>query len=69
MKADKIRELDEKELATKAGDVAEQLFRLKFQMAMGQMDGLKKSREIRKDRARMLTILNEKKRSAAAAKK
>lgn len=69
MKADKIRELDEKELATKAGEVAEQLFRLKFQMAMGQMDGLKKSREIRKDRARMLTILGEKKRAAAAAKK
>lgn len=65
MKADKIRELDEKELAVKAGEVAEQLFRLKFQMAMGQMDGLKKAREVRKDRARMLTILNEKKRAAA----
>ena len=65
MKADKIRELDEKDLTAKVAEAGEQLFRLKFQMAMGQMDGLKKAREVRKDRARMLTILNEKKQAAA----
>ncbi len=35
------------------------MFRLRFQMEMGQTDGLKKLRAIRKDRARMLTILRE----------
>lgn len=63
MKADKIRGMDAGELATKTAETAEQLFRLKFQVAMGQTDGVKKLREAKKDRARMLTILNEKKRA------
>jgi large subunit ribosomal protein L29 len=66
MKADKIRALDGKELAAKVKDAEEQLFRLKFQMSMGQMDGLKKYRELRKDRARMLTVARE--RELAATK-
>ncbi len=37
------------------------LFRLRFQMGMGQSEGLKKYRNLRKDRARLLTVLNEKK--------
>ena len=40
-------------------EMDEQLFRLHFQMSMGQMDGLKKARAMRKDRARILTILRE----------
>ena len=32
---------------------------MRFQMAMGQTDGLKKLRNIRKDRARMLTVLRD----------
>ncbi len=55
MKAYKIRELDDRELAHQLRDVHDRLFRLKFQMAMGQTDGLKKYRELKKDRARMLT--------------
>jgi ribosomal protein L29 len=39
------------------------LFRFKFQMGMGQLEGLKKYRALRKDRARMLTVLGEKQRS------
>ena len=39
--------------------MAEQNFRLRFQMSMGQADGLKKVRNIRKDRARILTILRD----------
>jgi large subunit ribosomal protein L29 len=35
------------------------MFRLRFQMSMGQMDGLKKTRALRKERARMLTVLRE----------
>jgi large subunit ribosomal protein L29 len=59
MKAQKVRDLDDSELKNQLGAMAEQRFRLKFQMSMGQMEGLKKARAIRKDRARMLTILRE----------
>jgi large subunit ribosomal protein L29 len=45
----------------------EQMFRLRFQLSMGQTDGVKKVRELRKDRARMLTALRE--RELAEAKK
>ena len=66
MKADKVRELDANELRTQAKDAAEQIFRLKFQMSMGQTDGLKKYRQLKKDRARMLTVLNEREKNPAA---
>lgn len=59
MKADKIRDLDNNELRTQAQGIREQMFRLRFQMSMGQADGLKKLRTIKKDRARMLTILRD----------
>jgi large subunit ribosomal protein L29 len=59
MKAEKVRELDSNELRTQSKDIREQSFRLRFQMAMGQTDGLKKLRNIKKDRARMLTILRD----------
>ena len=59
MKADKIRDLDKAELDKQLNDMREQRFRLQFQMRMGQMDPLKKYRQLRKDRARMLTILRE----------
>jgi large subunit ribosomal protein L29 len=59
MRAEKIREIDTTELQRQAADAADQLFRLKFQMAMGQTDGLKKYRALKRDRARMLTILRQ----------
>jgi large subunit ribosomal protein L29 len=67
MKAQKVRDLDETEVKNQLGAMEEQLFRLRFQMSMGQMDGLKKVRAMRKDRARMLTILRE--REIAAVEK
>jgi large subunit ribosomal protein L29 len=45
----------------------EQLFRLQFQMSMGQMEGLKKVRAIRKTRARIYTILRERELQGAKA--
>jgi len=57
--ADKARALDETELQKQLQDGREQMFRLRFQMSMGQMDGLKKTRALRKERARMLTVLRE----------
>ena len=68
MKADKIREIDAKELASKVKEAEEQIFRLRFQMAMGQTDGLKKYREVKKDKARFLTVLREKQLKAGEAK-
>jgi large subunit ribosomal protein L29 len=59
MRADKVRELDSTELKKQSGEIREQMFRLRFQMEMGQTDGLKKLRVIRKDRARMLTTLRD----------
>ena len=59
MKAEKVRDLDKAELNKQLGEMREQTFRLQFQMKMGQTDPLKKYRQLRKDRARMLTILRE----------
>jgi len=59
MKADKIRGLDEPEMKRQLREMDEQLFRFQFQRSMGQMDGLKKARAMRKDRARIYTILRE----------
>ena len=67
MKAQKVRDFDEQELKTQLKEMDEQMFRLHFQMSMGQMDGLKKVRQMRKDRARMNTILRE--RELAGEKK
>ncbi len=67
MKAQKIRDLDEAELRQQLREMDEQMFRLQFQMSLGQMDGLKKVRAMRKDRARIYTILRE--RELAAEKK
>src|SRR5271165_4265788 len=63
--ADKARGLDATELAKQVKDTAEQMFRLRFQMSMGQMDGIKKLRSLRKERARMLTVLRERQDGAA----
>ena len=43
MKAQKIRDLDDAELKQQLGEANEQMFRLQFQMATGQMEGLKKA--------------------------
>ena len=59
MKKQKVRDLDDREMKTQLRDTEEQLFRLRFQMSMGQMEGLKKLRGMKKNRARMLTILRE----------
>jgi large subunit ribosomal protein L29 len=52
--------VDAKDLQQQIHDSQEQLFRLRFQMGMGQFEGLTKYRALRKDRARMLTVLRAK---------
>ena len=66
MRADKVRDLDSAELKVQLQDMTERIYRLRFQILMGQTDGVKKYRVLRKDRARALTVLRE--RAAEAGK-
>jgi large subunit ribosomal protein L29 len=68
MKAEKMRDLDTTEIRSQIGEMTEQIYRLRFQILMGQTDGVKKYRVLRKDRARMLTVLREREVAAGAAK-
>ena len=54
-----VRDLDNAELANREKEAREQMFRLRFQLRMGQTDGIKKYRELRKERARVLTVVRE----------
>jgi large subunit ribosomal protein L29 len=69
MKADKIKNLTDVELQHQESDLADQLFKLKFQLNMGQTESLKKMRGLRKDIARVKTIIGERNRAATASKK
>ena len=60
MKPEKVRELSEDDLKAKEKELCEQLFRLRFQKAIGQLDNALKVRETRRDIARVKTILKEK---------
>ena len=59
-RAKKLRDMTIEELHRQDGEMNEQMFKLRFQWAMGQTESLNKMRELRKDRARLLTILREK---------
>jgi len=59
MKMDKLREWGAAELKVKEKEFSDQLFRLKFQMASGQTDTLEKIRVLRKDIARVKTLLRQ----------
>ena len=56
MKAEKIRNLTDVELGNQERELADQLFKLKFQLNMGQTESLKKIRGLRRDIARVKTI-------------
>jgi large subunit ribosomal protein L29 len=60
MKTAEIRELGVDELRTKEKDLDDQLFRLRIQKSMGQLEAPAKVREVRRDLAKVKTILREK---------
>ena len=60
MMADELRQKSAAELAVQEKEMREKLFRLRFQLAAGQMESVKKIRELRKDVARLLTVRREK---------
>ncbi len=59
MEAEKFRNLGDDELHLEARKTSEALFRLRFQMKLGQTEGVKKLREMRRDIARIKTIERE----------
>ncbi len=60
MDVNKIRNLTDIELAHQQREMADQLFKMKFQLKMGQTESLKKIRELKKDIARVQTVLRQK---------
>jgi large subunit ribosomal protein L29 len=74
MELDKIRNLSDEELGHQEKVTAEQLFRLRFQVSLGQNDGVKKIRLLRREIAQIKTIARERElggqaRPAAETKK
>ena len=56
----KLRDLSEEELEDRKDEMSEESLKLRFQWTMGQAEALKKMRELRRDRARVLTLIREK---------
>jgi large subunit ribosomal protein L29 len=67
MDADKLRNLTDAELLHQQRELNDQLFRLKFQLKMGQTESLTKIRGLRKDVARIHTVMREKQLGIARA--
>ncbi len=65
MDAEKIRNLTDEELKQQESELSDQLFRLKFQLNMGQTESLKKIRGLRKDIARVKTVARQRQMAAA----
>ena len=67
MKAEKVRELSLTDLKGRQRELQEQLFRLRLQQSIGQLDSGLKLRQTRREIARVLTILREKEAGAPGA--
>ena len=67
MKPDKVREMSDDELRAKERELQEQLFRLRFQKSLGQLDNASKIRDTRRDIARVKTVLRQKQQAQAPA--
>ena len=66
MNAMEIRELTVDDLRARVKELDDQIFRLRIQKSMGQLEAPGKVREVRRDLARLKTILREKELQAAA---
>ena len=62
MKIDEIRELAVDDLQARAKDLDDQLFRLRIQKSMGQLEAPTKLRTLRRDLARVKTIIRERRK-------
>ena len=66
MKATEIRALSAQDLNKKLADLKTELFNLRFQNAINQLDNPHKIAEVKKDIARVMTVLQEKKNAEKA---
>ena len=60
MKAAELRDLGADELGMKERDLTDQLFRMRIQKSMGQLEAPEKIRVVRRDLARIKTVLRQK---------
>jgi large subunit ribosomal protein L29 len=65
MKVAEVRDLDVQELEKRLADTRRELFNLRFQHATGQLENTGQLKEVRKNIARLLTVLNQKQRESA----
>lgn len=68
MKTFEIKDLSDAELAKRIADERESLAHMKFQQATKQIENTSKLKLIRRDIARMMTMINQRKRKATTAK-
>ena len=66
MKVEEFRDLQVDELRQKEKELDDQLFRLRIQKSMGQIEAAHKVKALRRDRARLKTVLREKETAPAA---
>ena len=66
MKASELREMDVDELQRKKAELKDQLFKLRFQHELGQLENAAKLQTIRRDIARIETLLTEMRAKAKA---
>jgi large subunit ribosomal protein L29 len=66
MKAKTLRDRSHDELTKTLSDLEEQLFKLRFQKSTGQIENPVKIREVRRDIARVLTVINERRAQESA---
>ena len=62
MKAAEVHELDVEELKRRVAQTRRELFNLRFQHATGQLENTGQLKEVRRNIARLLTVLNQKQR-------
>ena len=60
MKASELRNMTAEELNSKLKELKEELFNLRFQHAINQLDNPHKIEDVKKDIARVMTVLHEK---------
>ena len=68
MKVTEVRDLTIDELQQRARDMDDQLFRLRIQKSMGQLEAAHKLKGLRRDLARVRTVLREKETAQAAGR-
>jgi large subunit ribosomal protein L29 len=65
--AEELRQMDGDELRSRLGETKQELFNLRFQLVTGQLDNSERLGQVRRDVARMLTVLREREIEEAEA--